>query len=414
MRSSSSLMRDKGFVVIVINYVTFIDFFLPFQTFIDSLLRNWNQPSPLWHTSCMDPLISALTTNLSRHIMLTLMRETRKACTVKWRPSRNWIPIWRFYWVWVDGITMRPEQRTTSTFFWIRKRARNLYMMHWMSLRSTGLMALIWHGSSRDTRRIRSWVRKFHTFFHIWHTFSLKPSFPDFISCVLGSENDVKTNFASFVRELKGKFEGLLVTVTALPNQKYIEDFYDVPTLQQLVQFIIVSTYDYCTPKDNPSTADFAAPLYTPKNRKQSVDVSISKWHAAGAQDNKLILAIPTFGRSWVLGDNMVSFKSVKVENQEPPFNVSTPVSIYHLQFMSFFVGNWSNPSWKAYRYWRTSSSCRCSWKTRKSRQHPSHGQWCSLARIHELCLPTRSVCPKHEYSGRWFHIVRNARGDDL
>lgn len=139
----------------------------------------------------------------------------------------------------------------------------------------------------------------------------------------MGGENVVKTNFATFVRDLKTKFESFHVTVTALPNQKYIEDFYDVPALQQLVQFIIVSTYDYCTPKDNPLVADFAAPLFTPKNRKQSVDVSVSKWRAAGAQDNKLIIAIPTFGRSWVLGDNMVSFKSVKVENQEPPFNVS-------------------------------------------------------------------------------------------
>lgn len=126
------------------------------------------------------------------------------------------------------------------------------------------------------------------------------------------------------MRELKAKFTDLIVTVTALPNQKYIEDFYDVPVIQQLVQFIIVSTYDYCTPKDNPLSADFSAPLLTPKNRKQSVDVSVGKWRSAGAQDNKLIIGVPTFGRSWVLGDNMVTFKSVKVENQEPPFNVRT------------------------------------------------------------------------------------------
>lgn len=138
----------------------------------------------------------------------------------------------------------------------------------------------------------------------------------------MGGENVVKTNFSTFVRELKAKFTDLIVTVTALPNQKYIEDFYDVPVIQQLVQFIIVSTYDYCTPKDNPLSADFSAPLLTPKNRKQSVDVSVGKWRSAGAQDNKLIIGVPTFGRSWVLGDNMVTFKSVKVENQEPPFNV--------------------------------------------------------------------------------------------
>lgn len=140
----------------------------------------------------------------------------------------------------------------------------------------------------------------------------------------MGGENVVKTNFSTFVRELKAKFTDLIVTVTALPNQKYIEDFYDVPVIQQLVQFIIVSTYDYCTPKDNPLSADFSAPLLTPKNRKQSVDVSVGKWRSAGAQDNKLIIGVPTFGRSWVLGDNMVTFKSVKVENQEPPFNVRT------------------------------------------------------------------------------------------
>lgn len=154
----------------------------------------------------------------------------------------------------------------------------------------------------------------------------------------MGGENLVKTNFSIFVRELKAKFGDLTVTVTALPNQKYIEDFYDIPVIQQLVQFIIVSTYDYCTPKDNPVSADFSAPLFTPKNRKQSVDVSVTKWHAAGAQDNKIVIGIPTFGRSWILGDNMVTFKSIKVENQEPPFNVKDQfISILDSLFHHFF-----------------------------------------------------------------------------
>lgn len=83
-----------------------------------------------------------------------------------------------------------------------------------------------------------------------------------------------------------------------------------------------MSTYDFCAPKESPTVADYSAPIHTPKNRKQSIDRSVTKWRTAGAQDNKIVIGVPCFGRGWVLGENLVQIKNVKMEAQEPPFNV--------------------------------------------------------------------------------------------
>lgn len=89
------------------------------------------------------------------------------------------------------------------------------------------------------------------------------------------------------------------------------------------ISFFIVCTYDYINPEQSPLKADYIAPLFTPRDRKRSVEASIWEWRSFGLLDSKMVIAIPTFGRCWTLGDNMVTYRTVKVESTEAPFNVS-------------------------------------------------------------------------------------------
>lgn len=103
----------------------------------------------------------------------------------------------------------------------------------------------------------------------------------------------------------------------------FILDYYMCNALSNQIAFFIVCTYDYINPEQSPLKADHAAPLYTPRDRKKSVEASIWEWRACGLPDAKFVVGIPTFGRCWTLGDNMVTFRTVKVESTEAPFNVS-------------------------------------------------------------------------------------------
>ena len=99
-------------------------------------------------------------------------------------------------------------------------------------------------------------------------------------------------------------------------------DLYDVPALVHQASYIILSTYDFCAPKESPTVADYAAPLFSPKHRKQSVYTSVTKWRTAGAPDNKIVIGVPCFGHGWVLEENLVQTQNIKIEAQEPPFKV--------------------------------------------------------------------------------------------
>lgn len=100
--------------------------------------------------------------------------------------------------------------------------------------------------------------------------------------------------------------------------------------LQHQVSFFVICTYDYINPEQSPLKADYYAPLYTPRDRNKSVEASIWEWRNCGLPDNKMVIGVPTFGRSWILGDNMVTYRTVKVESTEAPFNVSLLIRVVY------------------------------------------------------------------------------------
>lgn len=79
--------------------------------------------------------------------------------------------------------------------------------------------------------------------------------------------------------------------------------FYDIDGLLSNVDFFTLPTYDFQTHTRNPKEADFPAALYQPNDRLESANVhaQVTSAIAARLPANKIIVAIPTHGRTWRL-----------------------------------------------------------------------------------------------------------------
>lgn len=113
-----------------------------------------------------------------------------------------------------------------------------------------------------------------------------------------------KNSFRDLVRQVKDAIrpDNYLLTVTVLPNVN-TSVHWDVAGISPNVDYIILGAYDYQTWERNPYEVDYPAPIYQPHDRipESNVDFQVNLWLQNGAPANKLILAIPTHGRTWQL-----------------------------------------------------------------------------------------------------------------
>nr|QFZ95587.1 imaginal disc growth factor [Acanthobrahmaea europaea] len=117
-------------------------------------------------------------------------------------------------------------------------------------------------------------------------------------------ETEHREGFTALVRELKQALsvKNHMLSITVLPNVNATV-YCDVPSIINLVDFVNLQAFDYFTPERNPKEADYTSPLYTPQNRnpEQNVDAAVSYWLRSNAPSQKIVVAIPTFGRTWKL-----------------------------------------------------------------------------------------------------------------
>lgn len=106
------------------------------------------------------------------------------------------------------------------------------------------------------------------------------------------------------VRQIKDAIrpDNFILALTLLPNSNTTLH-YDVAGLAPNVDFITLAGYDFQTWERNPYEADYPAPIYElhDRNPESNIDYLVSKWLHDGAPNHKLIVAIPTHGRSWKL-----------------------------------------------------------------------------------------------------------------
>lgn len=129
-----------------------------------------------------------------------------------------------------------------------------------------------------------------------------------------GSED--RSAYVNLLRELRIAFEGeakssglprLLLTAAVPASFEAIAAGYDVPEISKYLDFINVMTYDFHGQWERQvghNSPLFALESATGYQKKLTVDFSAREWLRQGAPAEKLLIGMPTYGRSFTLVNN--------------------------------------------------------------------------------------------------------------
>nr|ABM55664.1 putative imaginal disc growth factor [Maconellicoccus hirsutus] len=134
----------------------------------------------------------------------------------------------------------------------------------------------------------------------IWH--SIKKAVTS--STKDDKEKEHKEQFTALVRELGAALRGnkQILTLSVLPHVNS-KAYFDGNNFKDWIEHIHLMTYDYRTPKRTPEEADFAAPtqFLVGRNESYNIEATVKWWLEQKMPANKLLITIPTFGRTWKL-----------------------------------------------------------------------------------------------------------------
>ncbi|XP_050091888.1 chitinase-3-like protein 1 [Anopheles aquasalis] len=116
-------------------------------------------------------------------------------------------------------------------------------------------------------------------------------------------------NFVQLLRVLATELHGagLILTVAVGASESRALESYDIHCIARHVDYVLLMTYDYNGSWD--SYTGHNAPLYagptdtTEFQQKLNIDHSVQHWLREGAPAHKLILGVPTYGRSFHLSN---------------------------------------------------------------------------------------------------------------
>ncbi|XP_046584669.1 oviduct-specific glycoprotein-like [Haliotis rubra] len=128
-----------------------------------------------------------------------------------------------------------------------------------------------------------------------------------------GSPADDKKKFSLLVMELRDAYEQeavrtgkerLLVTAAVAGGEKIVKSAYEVPVINKYLDFINLMSYDLNGAWSK--ALGINAPLYKSNSpnapsKSTSVDEVVQLWLDLGATRDKLVMGIPTYGRSFTL-----------------------------------------------------------------------------------------------------------------
>ncbi|KAK8783401.1 hypothetical protein V5799_010234, partial [Amblyomma americanum] len=132
-----------------------------------------------------------------------------------------------------------------------------------------------------------------------------------------GGKPEDKQGYAQLIKELREAFEAealprgkerLLLSVAMPAGKEYIDNGFDVRTIAKAADFLNLLTYDYHTAYE--SNTQHHAPLGAADGLRDYDDESrlnvrwtVDYYLNAGAPRNKLVVGVPTYGRSYTLED---------------------------------------------------------------------------------------------------------------
>ncbi|XP_073972608.1 chitinase 6 isoform X2 [Rhodnius prolixus] len=165
-----------------------------------------------------------------------------------------------------------------------------------------------------DEDRRREFVKNVVKFLRVNHFDGLDldweyPAFRD------GGKTHDKENYAQLVQELREEFERessktgrvrLLLTMAVPAGIEYIDKGYDIPKLNKYLDFMNILSYDYHSAFE--PSVNHHSPLYSLEEESEynydsqlTIDATVKHYLMKGADANKLVLGIPTYGRSYTL-----------------------------------------------------------------------------------------------------------------
>lgn len=118
-----------------------------------------------------------------------------------------------------------------------------------------------------------------------------------------------RAGFTALVKQLKLALrpDGYLLTASAIPHTNYTT-YWDVREVSPYLDAIHLQAFDFLTPesKITPEVADYSAPLFATYDRNPTfnVDYQVRWFLDNGAPPNKLVLGVPSYGRTWQLDSN--------------------------------------------------------------------------------------------------------------
>lgn len=129
------------------------------------------------------------------------------------------------------------------------------------------------------------------------------------------------------MRQLKDAIrpDNYLLAITVLPNVN-TSVHYDVAGLLPNVDYVILDAFDFQTWERNNNEADFSAPLYALNDRipESNVDYQVNLWLQHGTPPQKLIVGIPTHGRSWKLEEGSTQTGVPPIRDVRSPGHLAT------------------------------------------------------------------------------------------
>ncbi|XP_008184295.1 probable chitinase 10 isoform X2 [Acyrthosiphon pisum] len=127
-------------------------------------------------------------------------------------------------------------------------------------------------------------------------------------NCDQGPDSD-KNAFSNFLIELKQAFKphGYLLSAAVSPSKVVIDSGYDVPILNQYLDWIGVMAYDYHGQWDKKT--GHVAPIYNhPEDEIEyfNLNYTVHYWIEKGANSRKIVLGFPLYGQSFTLSNPKV------------------------------------------------------------------------------------------------------------
>ncbi|XP_054269944.1 mucin-2 isoform X2 [Macrosteles quadrilineatus] len=165
-----------------------------------------------------------------------------------------------------------------------------------------------------DDERRKEFVKNVVKFLRVNHFDGLDldweyPAFRD------GGKPRDRDNYAQLVQELREEFDRehektgrprLLLTMAVPAGIEYIDKGYDVPKLNRYLDFMNILSYDYHSAFE--PAVNHHSPLFPLEEDNEynfdaqlSIDYTVKHYLKLGADRDKLVLGIPTYGRSYTL-----------------------------------------------------------------------------------------------------------------